>query len=216
MTGKIVHIPQQFDESRVEVMHGLIRAQPLATLITLRPAGVEANHIPLVLLDGPSPFGTLRGHVARSNPLWHEHPNDADALAIFHGPSCYITPSWYASKEETGKVVPTWNYVSVHARGKLGIFEDARWLRAHLEVLTAHNEQALAHPWAVADAPHDFIEKMIGSIVGIEMVILELRGKWKVSQNRPLQDRISVVEGLRARGHNEMADVVQSRNGEDR
>jgi transcriptional regulator len=207
---KTMYIPKQFEESRTEVMHALIRARPLATLVTLNAAGMEANHIPLVLLDQPEPFGSLCGHVARANPLWREHPEDADVLAIFHGPESYITPSWYASKAESGKVVPTWNYVSVHAKGKLRVIDDAQWLRSQLETLTAHNESVFTHPWAVADAPYYFTEKLIESIVGIEIIMSELSGKWKVSQNRSEQDQLSVIQGLHNHGREEMADLVQS------
>jgi transcriptional regulator len=156
----------------------------------------------------------LRGHVARTNPLWRNHPQDADVLAIFHGPESYITPSWYATKAERGKVVPTWNFVSVHARGRLHVIEDAKWLRCQLEMLTAHNEKAFAHQWQVSDAPHDFTEKLIETIIGIEITITELKGKWKVSQNRPPRDRASVIEGLRRHGRGEMADLVRSRGGD--
>jgi len=205
--------PKQFDEPSVEIMHDLIRSQPLATLVTINPAALEANHIPLVLVEQPIPFGTLRGHVARSNPLWQEHPEKADVLAIFHGPDSYITPSWYASKAEHGKVVPTWNYVAVHAGGRLRVIEDAQWIRSQLDILTAHNEKNFVHRWQVSDAPRDFTDKMIESIVGIEITISNLQGKWKASQNRPPQDRVSVIEGLKAHGHDVMAATVQSRSG---
>jgi transcriptional regulator len=209
-----LYIPKPFDEPSIEVMHKLIRTQPLATIVTLSPAGIEANHIPLVLFDQTTPFGILHGHVARSNPLWYDHPKDADILAIFHGPENYITPSWYASKAEDGKVVPTWNYVTVHARGRLHVIDDAKWLRTQVEALTAHNEKTFVHQWAVSEAPHDFTEKLIESIVGIEIIITGLKGKWKVSQNRPPHDRESVIEGLRVQGLHEMAEIVRSRSGD--
>ncbi|MFM9969478.1 MAG: FMN-binding negative transcriptional regulator [Burkholderiales bacterium] len=211
-----MYIPKHFDEPSTDAMHGLIRAHPLATLVTLNSKGIEANHIPLIVFDQPSPYGLLHGHVARANPLWHEHPRDADVLAVFHGPESYITPSWYASKADAGKVVPTWNYVSVQARGKLSVIDDAQWLRSQLESLTVHNEKAFTHQWAVADAPHDFTEKLIESIVGIEIIITELKGKWKVSQNRSSRDIKSVTEGLRGHGQDDMANLVQSRNGDAR
>src|SRR5687767_5959902 len=132
-----MYIPKQFEEPKVEVMHELIRANPLATLVTLSSSGLNANHIPLHLSQEPSPFGTLRGHVARSNPVWTDLTSNVDVLVIFHGPDTYITPSWYATKKETGKVVPTWNYVVVHAYGSLRIMDDAAWVRAQLEALTA-------------------------------------------------------------------------------
>lgn len=179
-------------------MHELIRARPLATLVTLSSNGLNANHIPLHLSDSPAPFGTLRGHVARANPLLSDLANDIEALAVFHGPDVYITPAWYATKKETGKVVPTWNYVVVHAYGFLRVVDDTDWLRAQLETLTAHNEASFPEPWAVSDAPVEHIEKIMAAIVGIEMVITRLFGKWKVSQNQPSQNLASVVAGLKA------------------
>src|SRR5512135_3620590 len=131
-----MYIPRQFEEPNIEAMHELIRAKPLATLVTLNANGIEANHVPLALAaDEPAPYGVLSGHIARSNPLWQEHPADTDVLVIFHGAESYITPSWYASKAETGKVVPTWNYVSVQAKGRLRVVHDADWIRAQLELL---------------------------------------------------------------------------------
>ncbi len=209
-----MYIPKQFEEPSVKVMHDLIRSRPLATLVTLRSAGFEANHVPLLLVERAGTFGTLRGHVARANPLWQDQSENADVLAIFHGPDSYITPSWYASKAEDGKVVPTWNFVSVHAKGRLRVVDDTKWIRSQLEILTAHNEKPFAHKWAVADAPHDFTEKLIESIIGIEIVITDLKGKWKVSQNRPPRDRASVIEGLRVHGQAAMAELVRSRGGD--
>ncbi len=177
-------------------MHELMRARPLATLVTLTSGGLDANHIPLHLTDTPAPFGTLRGHVARANPLWRDFAKEAEVLAIFHGPDAYITPSWYATKKETGKVAPTWNYAVVHAHGALRVFDDAAWVHTHLEALTDYHEANFPKPWAVSDAPHEFTEKLIESVVGIEIVITRLSGKWKVSQNQPAQNRAGVIEGL--------------------
>ena len=205
-----MYIPAQFDEENIEVMHELIRAKPLATLVTLNPSGIEANHIPMVLSAESGPYGTLCGHVARSNPLWHEHPENTDVLLVFHGAESYITPSWYASKQESGKVVPTWNYVSVQAKGKLRVIHEPNWIRSQLESLTAHNEAGFDHPWTVSDAPHEFTTKLLEVIVGIEIVITELKGKWKVSQNRSAQDQMSVANGLTERGCDEMAGLVNS------
>lgn len=189
-------------------MHELMRAHPLATLVTLTSGGLDANHIPLHLSDAPAPFGTLRGHVARANPLWRDFAKDADVLAIFHGPEAYITPSWYATKQETGKVAPTWNFAVVHAHGALRVFDDAAWVRAQLETLTDCHEANLPKPWAVADAPPEFTEKLIESVVGIEIVITKLSGKWKVSQNQPAQNRAGVIEGLRSFGHRDAAAMA--------
>jgi len=177
-------------------MHELMCARPLATLVTLSSGGLEANHIPMHLVDMPAPFGTLRGHVARANPLWRDFAKDVEVLAIFHGPDSYITPSWYATKKETGKVVPTWNYAVAHAYGTLRVIDDAAWVRAQLEALTAHNEAGLARPWAVSDAPHEYTDKLLAAIVGFEIVITRLSGKWKMSQNQPAQNQAGVIEGL--------------------
>ncbi len=206
-----MYIQEQFEETRLEILHDLIRARPLATLVTQGAGGIEANHIPLVLSAKPAPFGALSGHVARANPLWREHPADADALLIFHGAESYIRPSWYAAKAETGKVVPTWNYVTVHARGKLTVIDDSAWIRTRLEALTCHNESAFEHPWAVADAPEGFTNRLLMEVVGIEIVITDIKGKWKTSQNRPETDRQSIADGLIGLGQLEMAHLVKPR-----
>ncbi len=200
--------PAQFVQPSLEAMHGLIRQQPLATLVTLANDGLNANHIPLHLSDAPLPFGTLRGHVARANPLWHDLDPGLEVLAIFHGPNTYISPSWYATKQETGKVVPTWNYTVVHAYGQLQVVDDASWLRSQLEALTNQHEAAFPEPWAVADAPHEFTEKLMEAIIGIELVITRLSGKWKVSQNQPPCNQASVAEGLSASGQLDAAGMA--------
>ncbi len=193
-----MYIPKHFDEPRIEVMHELIRARPLATLVTLSSGGLTANHIPLHLSAESPPLGTLRGHVARANSVWRDYAKDVDVLAVFLGPDAYITPSWYPTKVENGKAVPTWNYAVAHAYDKLRVIDDAHWLRTHLETLTAHNEAAFSEPWRVSDAPHDFTEKLIGAVVGLEIEITRLTGKWKASQNQPAQNQAGVVNGLRA------------------
>lgn len=191
-----MYVPKHFEEPKVEVMHELIRERPLATVVTMSSQGLNANHIPLHLSTGAAPFGTLRGHVARSNPMWSDLQTGIEALVIFHGPDAYISPSWYATKQESGKVVPTWNYAVVHAYGTLQVIDDASWVRNQLEALTAHNEQNFTAPWAVSDAPRDFTEKLIAAVVGIEIVISRLSGKWKVSQNQPAQNQAGVIDGL--------------------
>jgi transcriptional regulator len=204
-----MYIPAQFEEQNLKVMHELMRAKPLASLVTLNSGGLEANHIPLRLSTDSGAYGTLRGHIARSNPLWHEHPENSDVLLIFHGAESYITPSWYASKADTGKVVPTWNYVSVQAKGRLRAIHDPLWIRSQLELLTSDNESGFEHPWAVSDAPHEFTEKLLEAIVGIEIVITELKGKWKISQNRSDSDRLSIAEGLSRQGKCEMSSLIK-------
>lgn len=203
--------PAAFREERVAVMHALIRAHPLATLVSHAAGSLEANHLPLLIDPDPAPYGTLRGHVARANPLWRQVHAGHEALAVFHGPQAYVTPSWYPSKRETGKVVPTWNYAVVHAYGPLVIHDDPVWLRNLVSRLTDQQEASLAQPWAINDAPADYIEQMLRAIVGIEIPVARLEGKWKVSQNRSAADRAGVVEGYAARGDaqsRDMADLV--------
>ena len=194
-----MYLPAHFEESRSEVLHALMREHPFATLITHGDNGLTANHLPLHLAPEIAPLGALQGHVARANPLWQE-PADTEVLAIFHGPQTYVTPSWYPTKREHGKAVPTWNYVVVHARGRLRAIDDPDWLRRQLETLVASHEAGFAEPWQIADAPPDYIDKMLTAIVGIEITITELKGKWKISQNQPPANRAGVVAGLRQQG----------------
>jgi transcriptional regulator len=210
-----MYSPSQFEETRIEELHALIRAHPLGTLITLGSAGLEANHIPFEVSAEPAPFGTLRGHVARANPMWQDFFADTGALVVFQGPSAYITPSWYATKGDSGKVVPTYNYAVVHAYGPLRTIEDSVWLRELVGRLTDRFESVRAQPWQVTDAPPDFIDKMLGAIVGLEIPIARLIGKWKMSQNRPALDRPGIISGLREASSDEaagVADLVEQRS----
>lgn len=191
-----MYLPAHFAEDRVEVLHALMREHPFATLASRAGDGLVADHLPLQL----SPDGTrLVGHVARANPLWKAAAGQ-EVLVIFHGPQAYVSPSWYPSKHENGKAVPTWNYVVVHASGRLTAIDDAQRLRALLEDLVDRHEGDFALPWRVADAPPDYIEKMLGAIVGIEIAIAALQGKWKTSQNQPAANRTGAVAGLSQRG----------------
>lgn len=208
-----MYSPEQFAEPRTAVMQDLIRQYPLATLVTLSGDGLNANHIPLHLCsDDGSAYGCLRGHVARANPLWHAGEASEELLAIFQAPNAYISPSWYASKRETGRVVPTWNYAAVHAYGRLRAVDDPVWIREQIVAMTAAQESAFPEPWAVADAPADFTERLLAQIVGIEIRITRLLGKWKVSQNQPAANRSSVIAGLRDTGNGDMADLVEERS----
>lgn len=191
-----MYLPSHFEETRVDVLHQLVRERPLATLVTLGAAGLNANHLPFELDTEPLPNGTLRCHVARANPVWRDYSLGTEALVIFHGPQVYISPSWYETKTQRGEVVPTYNYAVVHAFGTLRIIQDRAWLRGLVTRLTERFESASAAPWQVSDAPEDFIEKQLGAIVGIEIAVTRLAGKWKVSQNRPALDRAGVVEAL--------------------
>ncbi len=189
--------PPHFREDRLDILHDAMRAHPLATLVSHRAGRLTADHIPLVIHAEASAVGTLRGHIAKANPLWRQRQPATDVLAIFQGPQAYVTPSWYPSKKEHGKVVPTWNYVVVHAHGTLRFIEDAGWLLAHLDTLTTGQERDRPAPWHVTDAPDDFLAGQLKGIVGIEIEIADLQGKWKASQNRNAADRAGVREGLR-------------------
>jgi transcriptional regulator len=205
-----MYLPSHFSESRVDVMHALIRGHPLAALVTLGPDGLNANHIPMEVDAEPAPFGTLRGHVARANPVWKDFVTDVEALVIFQGPSTYVTPSWYATKQSSGKVVPTYNYAVVHAYGPLRIIEGATWLRDLVTRLTNRFESPRDEPWKVTDAPADFVDAQLRAIVGIEIPITRLVGKWKMSQNRTAADRAGVVRGLRASADADAASIAQA------
>ena len=192
-----MYLPKHFEESRAEVLHELIRAHPLGLLVTLTDAGLQANPVPFMLDADPAGGpGILRAHVARANRLWRETRSDVEALVVFQGPQAYVSPSWDPSKAEHGKVVPTWNYVMVQARGRLQVHEDAPWLLSLVTRLTQRHEAALPRPWAVADAPADFVTTLQRAIVGIEIVLTGLDGKWKMSQNRPLADQQAVASTL--------------------
>jgi transcriptional regulator len=195
-----MYTPKHFNEPDTATQHALMRAQPLATLVTLASSGLDANHLPLHLSAELGPLGTLRGHVARANPLWKDLTPELEVLAVFHGVQAYVSPNWYPTKAEHGKAVPTWNYAVVHAHGTLKVVEDATWLRAHLEALTAHNEASQAQPWKPSDAPADYLEKMMSAIIGIEITITRLSGKFKLSQNQPEPNQAGVIQGLRATG----------------
>jgi transcriptional regulator len=194
-----MYLPAHFEETRPEVLHELVRAHPLGLLITLGQAGLQANPVPFILDADPAGGPpTLRAHVARANPVWREARADVESLVVFQGAQAYISPSLYASKAATGKVVPTWNYVIVQARGTLRVMDDAPWLHALVTRLTERHEATRAVPWQVSDAPADYIDTMLRAIVGIELTLTSLTGKWKVTQNRSAADRAGVVDGLRA------------------
>lgn len=207
-----MYVPKPFEETDVSVLHQLILAHPLGALVTLTHHGLDANHIPFLVRAAPAPLGTLHGHMARANPLWRDFSRDVEALVIFQGPETYISPSWYPSKKEHGEVVPTWNYAVVHVHGSLRVIDDPVWMRAHLEELVTRCEAGRPIPWKMTDAPAEYIERMIRAIVGLEIPIQRLIGKWKVSQNRAARDREGVIEGLAGEGTERalaMADLVR-------
>jgi len=203
--------PSAFREDRLETLHDLIRAHPLATLITSGSGGLIANLVPFIVVNSGDK-GTLRAHVAKANDQVAALQAGAETLVVFHGPEAYITPSWYAAKKENGRVVPTWNYLVVQARGTPRVIDDPAWLRVQIEALTSQQEGRRAEPWKVSDAPPEYVDAQIKAIIGIEIPIQTIEGKWKVSQNRSDADRHGVCEGLAREGRNpEMAKVMLDR-----
>lgn len=192
-----MYLPSHFAETRLGVLHALIRAHPLATIVTVGPDGPVANHIPVELDAGRGPHGTLLGHVARANPIWRDHDPTLPVLAVFQGPDAYVSPSFYPSKQTDARVVPTWNYAVVHVRGIARVVQDGDWLRGLVGRLTDRHESRRQEPWSVDDAPADYVERMLRAIVGFEIPIDRMEGKWKMSQNQPPQNRAGVVAGLR-------------------
>lgn len=206
-----MYMPKHHEETDAGVLHALIRAHPLGTWVTQGGGELIANHVPFLLDAARGEHGTLVAHVARANPVWRSFSATVPSLIAFQGAECYITPSWYPSKRAHGKTVPTWNYAVVHAHGLPRAVEDAEWLLRHVNALTNTQEAERDAPWKVADAPREFVDKMLESIVGIEIPIMRLVGKWKVSQNRPTADKQGVVAGLNERGDadsREMAALV--------
>ena len=199
--------PPHFREDRHEVQSSLIGENPLGLLFTAGPGGLMANPVPF-LLDERGPHGTLRAHVARANDQWKELLAAPACLIVFQGPQDYVSPSWYATKRETGKVVPTWNYATVHAWGEARVIEDPDWLRIQIDDLTRAMEGRRSTPWAVDDAPAPFVAMQIRGIVGIEIPIARMEGKWKMSQNRNEADRKGVISGFRDEGADALADLI--------
>lgn len=188
-----MYVPAHFRIEDLEELHAIITSGPLGALVTHGPAGFEANHIPFVLHRDIGAFGTLRAHLARANPQLARIAAGDDALVVFCPADGYVTPSWYPSKAEHGKVVPTWNFLAVHATGHVRLVEDDAWLAAHLDALTRQQEAGREHPWTVADAPDVFVRQQMRAIVGIEITIRDLVGKKKVGQNRTPADRAGLA-----------------------
>lgn len=204
-----MHIPSSFAETRTEVMQALIQTHPLGSLVTHNPDGLNGNHLPFELDGSVGEFGVLRAHAARNNPFWRSHAKELDVLVMFHGPQAYVSPQWYPSKAIDGKAVPTWNYISVHAHGPLHIHDSPVWLRAQLDRLTARHEASQAVPWRLDQAPAGYIEHLLSLIVGIEIPIRRLQGKWKLSQNRTAADRHGVIAGLQQQSAGQAAVVAR-------
>jgi transcriptional regulator len=205
-----LYVPEHFRESRIDVLQAFTERHPLATLVAMTSGGLSANHLPLrVQLTGGG-GGVLRGHIARANSLWRELSPDSPVLAIFTGSDSYVSPIWYPSKREHGKVVPTWNYATVHIHGNVRFIEDAAWLRELVTALTDAHEPGRGERWRVTDAPPEYIEAMLRAIVGLEITVTAVVGKFKGSQNRPLADQAEVARALRDAGRSpeELAELV--------
>jgi transcriptional regulator len=205
-----VYIPEHFRETRIDVLQAFVERHPLATLVAMTSDGLTANHIPLQAQLGIEGGGILRGHIARSNSLWRELQPDAAVLAIFTGADSYISPSWYPSKREHGKAVPTWNYATVHIKGNIRFIDDAAWLRDFVGALTETHEQGRPQRWHVSDAPVEYIDAMLRAIVGFEIKVSSIAGKFKGIQNRSTADRTAVNAALHAaaRQSDEIAEIV--------
>ena len=214
-----MYIPSSNAEHSPEVMFDFIEAHSLGVLVTTSSAGLFATHLPLLLDRSRGEYGALEGHVARANPQHAFPEGETDALIIFSGPDAYVSPSFYPSKAIHGKVVPTWNYVAVHAYGRVRYPADPVFLRAHVERLTTHHEAGRAVPWSVGDTPEGYVDGMLRAIVGVEIDITRLEGKWKMSQNRNAEDIDGVVAGLGASDdvrRREVAALVQGRRPQER
>ena len=194
-----MYVPPAFSENRIDVLHKMMSEIGTAVVVGRDQNGLVGTHVPIELDPQPEPFGTIRCHFARANPHAAAVSGN-ELLVIFQGPQGYVTPSWYPSKHETGRAVPTWNYVAVHAYGTATTFEDAGLLHAHLSVLTNRRESNYQVPWKIEDAPSGYIEGMCRAIIGIEIKLIRIEGKWKLSQNKPEHDRIGVINGLRSQG----------------
>lgn len=203
--------PPHFREDRLDVLHALIESHRLGLFITHGPAGLDANPVPFTLDRNRGPHGTLKCHLAKANGQFTSLADGAEVLTVFQGPETYISPSWYESKKEHGKVVPTWNYVVVNAWGSVRLTDDPSWLMAQIGELTTIQEASRPAPWAVHDAPDGFVASQLKGIFGVEIEIARIEGKWKASQNRPEADRVGVAEGLAAEGETAMAELVARR-----
>ena len=204
-----MYLPPYHVETDVAVMQALIQAHPLGTWVTSGADGLAANHIPFILDRTRGTHGTLRAHVARANPIWRTLSGGANSLVIFQGPQSYITPSWYPGKQIDGKVVPTWNYTVVHARGVANAIEDPVWIYQLITDLTRANESSNPQPWQVSDAPANFIEQMAKAIVGIEIALTGMEGKWKLSQDETLADRQGTIAGLASQRNTNATDLAR-------
>jgi transcriptional regulator len=216
MVTTVVYLPPHFAETDTAALQELITAAPLGILITLGSDGLAANHIPFVFDPHTDEHGRLLAHVARNNPVWRDHDPEQEALVVFQAAEAYVSPNWYATKRETHRVVPTWNYAVVHAYGRIIVHDDVKWIRGQAGMLTKRQEASQPAPWKMADAPADYTAEMLQQIVGIEIPITRLIGKVKASQNRNEDDRDGAIAGLRGTGDGGnlvMAEIMEAARG---
>jgi transcriptional regulator len=211
-----MYIPPDFDESHPERLHALIEAYPLGILVTQNANGLDANHLPFELETREGSPDVLRTHVARANPVWRDVVSDSEVLVIFRAVDAYLSPNWYPSKHEHHRQVPTWNYMVVHAYGRVTVHEDARYLRGVVGRLTKHHEASQPRPWKMADSPQAFIDELLASIVALDVTVTRLVGKSKLSQNREARDVLGAAHALKAQGDDVMADAMLARLSERR
>ncbi|MBP6900053.1 MAG: FMN-binding negative transcriptional regulator [Burkholderiaceae bacterium] len=204
-----MYTPSHFAQTHAESLHRLMREHPLGMLVTAGPDGLDADHLPFEFDPGPAPLGRLQAHVARANPLWQRCPSGTPVMVVFRGAQAYVSPSWYPSKHEAHRQVPTWNYEVVHVHGRLVLRDDERFLRGLLARLTRQHEAAEARPWKMGDSAPEFIAEMLARIVGIEVEITAITGKSKLSQNKEPRDRLQAAEVLAARGQGELAQAMR-------
>jgi transcriptional regulator len=203
-----LYIPKFNEETDVSVLHGLIKENPFGTWTTVSEGAIAIYHIPFVLHEDKGALGTLYGHVAKKNSIWETYSKEMQSAVVFQGGDAYISPSWYPTKHEHGKAVPTWNYAVVHAWGTPRIIEDPEWLLCHVEEITAIHENDQQLPWKVSDAPKEYIDKLLGAIVGVEIPITEFKGKMKLGQNRPDPDKLGTVAGLTSKGTDKAKELA--------
>ena len=203
-----MHIPKKFKQNDPNHLKDIILKYPFATLITNSDSGLEANHIP-IFLNQSKGKDILQGHIAKVNPLWKNLKDKSEVLVVFNGPNCYISPNYYPTKKETGKVVPTWNYVTVHVKGVMSYIHDEKWKLNMLNNLTNQHEVGQPNPWSISDAPEEYIQKMIPAIVGLEIKALSITGQWKVSQNQPEQNKQGVAAGLSQESESDSQKIAE-------
>jgi transcriptional regulator len=202
-------LPDHFRVEDIGEMHAMMRARPFAALVSSTATGLYGTHLPTVLKN-EGEYGTIECHLSRANPHWKDLARGEEAMMIFQGPDGYITPNWYATKAETGKAVPTWNYAIVHAYGRPAVKDETEWLKRHVTELSRQQERGEPRPWEVSDAPERYIDVMLRGIVGFRFEITRLEGKWKMSQNREAQDRLGVIDGLKARASGDDLEIAET------